>query len=88
MRCSWDVIVEKSIIFFSKRWFICIDINKKVLSKIRADVSKNKNNVEKVDYEKGIKFKMIFIYFVIVIITLLSLILFLDTLKYNLSNVS
>tara|TARA_B100000401_G_C52483612_1_gene566959 strand:- start:176 stop:685 length:510 start_codon:yes stop_codon:yes gene_type:complete len=63
------------------------DINKKVLSKIKADVSKNKKNVEKVDYEKGIKFKMIFIYFVIVIITLLSLILFLDTLKYNLSNV-
>ena len=63
------------------------DINEKVLPKIGADVSKNKKNVEKVDYEKGIKFKMIFIYFVIVIITLLSLILFLDTLKYNLSNV-
>ena len=40
---------------------------------------------ERVDYEKGIKLKMIFIYFVIFIISLFGLIFLLDTFKYNLS---
>ena len=42
---------------------------------------------EKVNYEKGIKLKMIFVYFSVLIISLLGLILILDTFKYNLSNV-
>ena len=44
-------------------------------------------NDKRVDYETGIKLKMILIYFVILIISLLGLIFILDTFKYNISNV-
>ena len=63
------------------------DINKKIISKIKAGDSETEKNNERVDYEKGIKFKMIFIYFVIFIISLFGLIFLLDTFKYNLSNI-
>ena len=63
------------------------DIKKEVISEIKADESETKKNDERADYEKGIKFKMIIIYFVISIISLLGLIFLLDTFKYNLSNV-
>ncbi len=63
------------------------DINEKVISEIKADDTEIKKNEDKIDYEQGIKFKMIFIYFVILIISILGLIFLLDTFKYNLSNV-
>ena len=63
------------------------DLNKKVISKIITDDSKTEKDNERVDYEKGIKLKMIFIYFVIFIIYLFGLIFLLDTFKYNLSNI-
>ena len=63
------------------------DINKKVISKIKVGDSETEKDNERVDYEKGIKLKMIFIYFVIFIISLFGLIFLLDTFKYNLSNI-
>ena len=63
------------------------DKNEKVISDIKNDNVEIEQNDEKVDYDKGIKFKMIFIYFVIVIIFLLGLIFLLDTFKNNFSNV-
>ena len=63
------------------------DLNKKVISKIKTDDSETEKDNERVDYEKGIKLKMIFIYFVIFIISLFGLIFLLDTFKYNLSNI-
>ena len=63
------------------------DINKKVISEIKVDDSETEKDNERVDYEKGIKLKMIFIYFVIFIISLFGLIFLLDTFKYNLSNI-
>tara|TARA_B100001769_G_scaffold215478_1_gene175118 strand:- start:230 stop:724 length:495 start_codon:yes stop_codon:yes gene_type:complete len=58
------------------------DVNKEVISEIKVDDSKTEKNDE-----KGIKLKMTFIYFVILIISSLGLIFLLDTFKYNLSNV-
>ena len=63
------------------------DINKKATSEIKADDSEAEQNEERLDYDTGIKIKMIFIYFIIFIISLLGLIFLLDTFKYNLSNV-
>ena len=63
------------------------DINKEIMSEIKTDDSETKKNDERVNYETGIKLKMIFIYFVIFIISLLGLIFILDTFKYNVSNV-
>ncbi len=63
------------------------DINKKVLSEIKTNDSETEKNDKRVDYETGIKLKMILIYFVILIISLLGLIFILDTFKYNISNV-
>ncbi len=63
------------------------DTKKEVLSEIKADDTVIEKKYEKVDYEKGIKLKMIFVYFSVLIISLLGLILILDTFKYNLSNV-
>jgi predicted Zn finger-like uncharacterized protein len=62
-------------------------INKEAISEIKVDDSETEKDNEKVDYDKGIKLKMIFIYFVIFIISLIGLIFLLDTFKYNLSNV-
>ena len=63
------------------------DINKKVMSEIKTNDSETEKNDKRVDYETGIKLKMILIYFVILIISLLGLIFILDTFKYNISNV-
>ena len=63
------------------------DINKKVLSEIKTNDSETEKNDKRVDYETGIKLKMILIYFVILIISLLGLIFILDTFKYNISSV-
>ncbi len=63
------------------------EINKDVISEIKADDTKIKKNNERVDYEKGSKLNMIFTYFVIFIISLLGLIFLLDTFKFNLSNI-
>ena len=62
-------------------------INKEAISEIKVDDSETEKDNEKVDYDKGIKLKMIFIYFVIFIISLIGLIFLLDTFKYNLSNI-
>ncbi|MDC3053158.1 zinc-ribbon domain-containing protein [Candidatus Pelagibacter sp.] len=63
------------------------DITKKVKSEIKVDDSETEKDNERVNYEKGVKLKMIFIYFIIFVISLLGLIFLLDTFKYNLSNV-
>ena len=63
------------------------DINKNVKSEIKVDDSETEKDNERVNYEKGVKFKVIFIYFVIFVISLIGLIFLLDTFKYNLSNV-
>jgi len=63
------------------------DINKEIMSEIKTNDLETKKNDERVNYETGIKLKMIFIYFVIFIISLLGLIFILDTFKYNVSNV-
>ncbi len=52
------------------------DIKKEVISEIKGDESETKKNDEIADYENGIKLKMIIIYFVISIISLLGLIFF------------
>ena len=57
-----------------------------VLDKETDELETEKND-ERADYETGIKLKMIFVYFVIFIISLLGLIFLLDTFKYNLSNI-
>ena len=62
------------------------DIKKEVISEIKADDSETEKKDERVDFEKGIELKMVFIYFVISIISLLGLIFLLDTFKYNLSS--
>ena len=63
------------------------DINNEVISEISADDTKIEKNDGNVDNEKTFKFKMIIIYFVILIISLFGLTFLLDTLKYNLSNI-
>ena len=62
-------------------------INEKAISEIKTYDTEIKKNEDKIVYEQGIKFKMIFIYFVILIISFLGLIFLFDTFKYNLSNV-
>ena len=63
------------------------DINKKVKPKIKAGDSETEKDNERVDYYEGNKLKMIFLYIVIFIISLIGLIFLLDTFKYNLSNI-
>ena len=63
------------------------NINNEVISEKKDVETEIEKSDEKIDYEKGIKLKMIFIYFVIFIISLLGLIFLLDTVKYNLSNI-
>ena len=63
------------------------DINKELITEIKTDDSETVKANKRVDYEKGIKFKMIFIYFIIFIISFLGLIFLLDTFKFYLSAV-
>ena len=62
-------------------------INKKVISKIKDGDSETEKDDERVDYDEGNKLKMIFLYIVIFIISLIGLIFLLDTFKYNLSSI-
>ena len=64
-----------------------LDINKESISEEKTEISKVERNNKKVNNEKSSQIKMIFIYLIILIISLLGLILLLDTFKYNLSNV-
>ena len=63
------------------------NINDEVISEKKDDETEIEKNDERIDYEKGLGLKMMIIYFMIFIISLLGLIFLLDTLKYNLSNV-
>ena len=63
------------------------NVKNEIISEKKHDETEIEKNDERIDYEKGIRIKMIFVYFVIFIISLLGLIFLLDTLKYNLSNV-
>ena len=64
-----------------------LDINKETTSEIKIEDSKVKTKHKKVNNKKSSKIKMIFIYLIILVISLLGLILLLDTFRYNLSNV-
>ena len=55
------------------------NVNNKVISEKKDDETEIEKNDERIDYEKGIRPKMIFVYFVILIISLLGLIFLLDT---------
>jgi predicted Zn finger-like uncharacterized protein len=64
-----------------------LDISKESISKKKIDDSKVEIKDKKVNNEKSNQIKMVFIYLIILVISLLGLILLLDTFKYNLSNV-
>ena len=64
-----------------------LDISKESISEKKIEDSKVEIKNKKVNNEKSSQIKMIFIYLIILIISLLGLILLLDTFKYNLSNV-
>ena len=64
-----------------------LDISKESILEKKIEDSKVKTKHEKISNEKSSQIKMIFIYLIILIISLLGLILLLDTFKYNLSNV-
>ena len=64
-----------------------LDISKESISENKTEVSKVEIKNKKVNNEKSSQIKMLFIYLIILIISLLGLILLLDTFKYNLSNV-
>ncbi len=63
------------------------DISKKSISEKKIEYSKFETQNKTTNNEKSSQIKMIFIYLIILIISLLGLILLLDTFKYNLSNV-
>ncbi len=63
------------------------DIGKKSISEKKIEDSKYEKKNKTINNEKSSQIKMIFIYLIILIISLLGLILLLDTFKYNLSNV-
>ena len=64
-----------------------LNISKESISENKIEVSKVEKIDKKVNNDKSSQIKMIFIYLIILIISLLGLILLLDTFKYNLSNV-
>ena len=64
-----------------------LDINKEGISEKKIEDFKVLSKQKKVNDEKSSQIKMAFIYLIIVVISLLGLILLLDTFKYNLSNV-
>ena len=63
------------------------DISDEFISEKNIEDTEVEIKDEKVNDKNTIKLKMIFIYFIILIISLLGLIFLLDTFKYNLSNV-
>ncbi len=64
-----------------------LDISRQSISEKKIKNSKVKTEDKKVNNEKSSQIKMIFIYLIILVISLLGLVLLLDTFKYNLSNV-
>ena len=64
-----------------------LDISKESISEKKIEDLKVEIKNKKVNDEKSSQIKMIFIYLIILVISLLGLILLLDTFKYNLSNV-
>ena len=64
-----------------------LDISKESISEKKTEDSKVEIKDKKVNNEKSSRIKMVFIYLIILVISLLGLILLLDTFKYNLSNV-
>ena len=64
-----------------------LDISKESIPEKKAEDSKVEIKDKKVNNEKSSRIKMVFIYLIILVISLLGLILLLDTFKYNLSNV-
>ena len=64
-----------------------LNISEESISEKKIKDSKVETKDTKVNNEKSSGIKMVFIYLIILIISLLGLILLLDTFKYNLSNV-
>ncbi len=64
-----------------------LNISKKSISEKKIENSKIETKDKKVNNEKSSHIKFIFIYLIILVISLLGVILLLDTFKYNLSNV-
>ena len=64
-----------------------LDISKESISEKKIDNSKVEIKNKKVNNEKPNQIKMVLIYLIVLVISLLGLILLLDTFKYNLSNV-
>ena len=64
-----------------------LNISKKSISEKKIENSKVETKDKKVNNEKSSQIKFIFIYLIILVISLLGVILLLDTFKYNLSNV-
>ncbi len=64
-----------------------LDISKESISEKKIEDSKVEIKDKKVNNKKSNLIKMVFIYLIILVISLLGLILLLDTFKYNLSNV-
>ena len=64
-----------------------LDVSKESISEKKIDNSKVEIKNKKVNNEKPNQIKMVLIYLIVLVISLLGLILLLDTFKYNLSNV-
>ena len=64
-----------------------LDVSKESISEKKIDNSKVEIKNKKVNNEKSNQIKMVLIYLIVLVISLLGLILLLDTFKYNLSNV-
>ena len=64
-----------------------LDISKESISEKKIKDSKVEIKDKKVNNKKSNRIKMVFIYLIILVISLLGVILLLDTFKYNLSNV-
>ena len=64
-----------------------LDESKESISEKKIDNSKVEIKNKKVNNEKPNQIKMVLIYLIVLVISLLGLILLLDTFKYNLSNV-
>ena len=64
-----------------------LNITKEGISEKKIEDLKFVSKHKKVNDEKSSQIKIVFIYLVIIVISLLGLILLLDTFKYNLSNV-
>ena len=66
---------------------IALDISKESISEKKINDLKVETKHKKTNDEKSSQIKMVFISLIILVISLLGLILLLDTFKYNLSNV-